>query len=142
MKRIIACVFVCVLGLMDRDVLRSSAASAATAERRVGFIDPSMRNRMLHCNAAAFEFARSTTSAVRLEPVADGWRDLEGRLHAPEEFGLIWFNQGDEPAASRLHPYAQKDLLQYVENGGCLLLSGAAGRWLNDLRIESPPPRI
>jgi len=124
-------------------------AVPAVAAVRVGFVDPSARpgleaaEGLAPRNAAAFAFAATRYEAVRLAPrQAGGWLGTDGQTYAPEELDLLWFHQGDDPAATRLSPAAQADLTAYVEGGGSLLLTGAAGVLLNELGIEETPLRV
>ncbi len=100
------------------------------------------RRDWLATTAQAFTFAKTAGVPLRLRPTdAGAWQDADGRLHAPEEFNVIWYHQGDDPGTT-LGKEAGSDLLAYLEGGGTLLLSGAAGRVLYDLGIESSPLRL
>ena len=71
-----------------------------------------------------------------------GWQDAAGRWTAPEESDVVWFHQADDPAAALLPEAAVADLYEYLELGGVLLVSGAAGRLVNDLGIEPTTVRV
>ncbi len=110
---------------------------------RIGFVDPALPKATPALNAAALAFARSQGEATRLSPqVGGGWRAADGRVHAPEEFDVLWFHQADDLAALTIDEAGRSDLTAWLEGGGVLLLSGAAGRWLNDLGIEPTPLRV
>ena len=53
---------------------------------------------------------------------------------------MLWFHDGDGWAS--FTEKEQSDLRAYLDVGGVLLLSGAAGRVLNDLGIEPTPLRV
>ena len=53
---------------------------------------------------------------------------------------MLWFHDGDSRAS--LTEKQQSDLRACLDVGGVLLLSGAAGRMLNDLGIEPTPLRV
>ena len=110
---------------------------------RIGFIDLSLPGAPGAQNAAALEFAATQGQAVRLRPLSEGgWQDAQGRWAAPEEFDVLWFHQADDPAAAVLPDAALGDLGEYLELGGVLLVSGAAGRLVNDLGIEPSAVRV
>lgn len=120
-----------------------SQASFGADRLRVGFVDPALPKALAPHNSAALEFARSAAEVTRLEPAAEGcWRDADHRLRASEEFDVVWFHQGDDPAAAHLGKAGAADLLAWLEGGGTLLLSGAAGRLLNELGVEPTPLRV
>jgi len=115
---------------------------------RIGLIDPSTQpgqtgaEGMPPRNAAAFAFAESVGTAVRLAPRTDGgWVATDGTVYAPEEFDVLWYHQGDTPGVP-LGDVALADLGEYVESGGALLLSGAAGALLNNMGIEPVQLRV
>ncbi len=119
------------------------SANAAPGSLRIGFVDPSLPGQPGAQNAAALEFAATRGSVERLRPInAGGWQDAQGRWTAPEEFDVIWFHQADDPAGAVLPESAIADLYEYLELGGVLLVSGAAGRVVNDLGVESTAARI
>ena len=110
---------------------------------RIGFVDLSLPAAPAAQNAAALEFAASQGQAVRLRPLNEGgWQDAQGRWTAPEEFDVLWCHQADDPAAAVLPDAALGDLGEYLELGGVLLVSGAAGRLVNDLGVEPSTARI
>ncbi len=114
-------------------------AATLNADMRIGIIDPSSPAAPGPRNAAALEFARTQGKIVRLAPKS-GWK--AGKRHyAPEEFDLLWFHEADNPGTA-LPDDAMADLLEYVEGGGSLLLSGAAGRFVHLLGIEPTSPRV
>ena len=115
----------------------------AQAQLQIGFVDPALPKEPRPRNAAALAFATSQGEVTRLAwCTARGWRAPDGRAHAPEEFDVLWFHQGDDLAAARLGAAAGVDVLAWLEGGGSLLLSGAAGRLVNDLAIEPTPLRL
>ena len=119
-----------------------AVAANAQAQLRIGVVDPGLPKEPGRHNAAALAFAATAGTPCRLRPTdAGAWQDARGRFHAAEEFDVIWYHQGDDPSAA-LGEAAGKDLLSYLEGGGTLLLSGAAGRLLNDLAIESSVLRL
>ena len=121
----------------------SNAAAGERTPLRIGFVDPALPGPTPERNAAALEFAATQGQAVRIRPgIAGGWQNAETRPAAPEEFDVVWFHQGDDPRAAVLPEGAVGDLYEYVELGGVLLVSGAAGRLVNDLGIEPTPARI
>ncbi|MDH7570274.1 MAG: GH116 family glycosyl hydrolase, partial [Armatimonadota bacterium] len=80
---------------------------------------------------------------MRVRPLRDGgWQSLSGRVYAPEEFDVMWYHEGDDPGAVPTAPGVIADLTAYLEAGGALLLSGAAGRMLNALGVEPTPLRV
>ena len=114
----------------------------AAAELRIGFIDPAAPGATPKRNAAAFEFAQTQGPVTRLQPLpGGGLRAPEGRVCAPEEFDVIWYHQGEDPSLA-FSDVANSDLQQYVAGGGTLLLSGAAGKLVNEIGIESTSPRM
>jgi hypothetical protein len=120
-----------------------AAVAPAQAATRIGFVDPALPKAPTARNAAALSFAQSQGVAVRIawQPTG-GWRAADGTVHAPEEFDVVWFHQGDDLALAKLDEAAGADLLAWLEEGGTLLVSGAAGRLLNDLGIEATPLRV
>jgi len=117
-------------------------ASSTQAQIRIAFVDPALPQALARHNGAALAFAKSVGTPYRLRPTDVGaWQDTDGRLHACEEFDVIWYHQGDDASAAIGEP-ADHDLLAYLEGGGTLLLSGAAGRLLDDLGIESSSLRL
>ncbi len=124
-------------------LLASVCLPAGAAGRHIGFVDPATPKETPRRNSAALAFARTQGSVTRLAPArAGGWQDEKARVCAPEEFDVLWYHEGDNPAAAQLPEAAVADLLAYVNGGGVLLLSGSAGRLLNDLGIEPTPLRI
>ncbi len=127
-----SCLLVCVCGV-----------TPALADIRIGMIDPVTPGQPSARNAAALAFARTRGTVTRLRShVEGGWQAEGSRLSAPEEFDVLWYHQGDDPAAATLPESVVTDLMAYLEAGGVLLLSGAAGRLVNDLGIESTPLRV
>jgi hypothetical protein len=113
------------------------------AALRIGFVDLALPGATTVRNAAALKFAATHGQAVRLRPArGGGWEDAEGRPMASEENDVLWFHEADDPALARLPEAAVDDLHDYLEQGGVLLLSGAAGRLVNDLGIEPTPVRV
>ena len=124
-------------------LLAVAAFVQAQTPLHIGFVDPALPKTTPPRNAAALAFAQSQGEVTRLAwQTAGGWLAPDGRIHAPEEFDAVWFHQGDDVAAARLDTAAGADLMPWLEGGGTLLLSGAAGRWLNDLGIETTPLRV
>ena len=123
-------------------VVLFAVATAAQAQTRIGFVDPSLPNEMARHNRAAFAFAKTAGSPTRLRPTEAGaWQAADGRFRAPEEFDVLWYHQGDSPSAV-IGDAAESDLKYYLEDGGVLLLSGAAGQVLNESNIEPSPLRL
>ena len=119
------------------------SAAAGQTPLRVAFVDPALPKNPPARNAAALAFAQSQGEVARLSwQTAGGWLTADGRVRAPEEFDVVWFHQGDDLAAAKLDTAAGADLMAWLEGGGSLLLSGAAGRLLNDLGIEPTPLRV
>jgi len=119
------------------------AAAGETAPLRIGFVDQAPAGASTPRNAAALEFAATQGQAVRIRPDrGGGWQDADVRPVAPEECDVVWFHQADDPAAAMLPEAAVGDLYEYLELGGVLLVSGAAGRLVNDLGIEPTPVRV
>ncbi len=126
-----------------RLVLLAVLCNPLGAAPRVAFIDPTLPSLPPDRNAAALAFATAQGPVTRLRWVdRGGWEDPERALHAPEEFALVWYHQGDRPDLVRLTPAAVADLADYLEGGGVLLLSGAAGALVLELGIESTVPRV
>lgn len=120
-----------------------SVAAAAQEPLHLGLLEPTIaRNPTVHRDAA-FRFAEQRGTVMRLSPAKDGaWQDSRGTLHALEECDVVWFHEGDEPGQAILDESARLDLRAYLDGGGVLLLSGAAGRQLNDLGVEPTPLRV
>ena len=119
-----------------------AATVATAAELHVGFIDPAAPGVTPARNAAALAFAQTRGAVTRLQPLpGGGLRTLEGRVHAPEEFDVIWYHQGDEPGIAFTEA-ANSDLAAYVDGGGVMLLSGAAGKLVTEAGFEPTSPRI
>ena len=98
-----------------------SQASFGADRLRVGFVDPALPKTLPPHNAAALEFARSAAEVMRLGVAPEGcWRDADNRLRASEEFDVVWFHQGDDPAAAHLGQAGGADLLAWLEGGGAL----------------------
>ncbi|MCX7047095.1 MAG: DUF4450 domain-containing protein, partial [Candidatus Sumerlaeota bacterium] len=110
---------------------------------QIAFIDPALPKDPPARNAAALAFARTQGQVTRISPSLDGgWRDEAGAVRAPEEFDVVWFHEADSAAAAILGEAAAADLLSYLEGGGALLVSGAAGRLIHDMGIEPTAPRV
>lgn len=110
---------------------------------RIGFVDPALPGVTPSRNAAALAFAGSVGEAVRLRfAVGKGWLDAAGAPHAPEEFDVIWYHQGDSTTDAGLDRESCADLGEYVDGGGSLLLTGAAGQVLNTAGIEPTGLRV
>ena len=119
-----------------------TVATGVQAQTRIGFVDPGLPNEMARHNRAAFAFAKTAGSPTRLRPTEAGaWQAADGRFRAPEEFDVIWYHQGDAPTAM-IGDAAESDLKYYLESGGVLLLSGAAGQVLHELNLEPSPLRL
>lgn len=124
-------------------LLHACGAAPTHAEIRIGTIDPAAPAAASARNAAAQAFAQTQGKVLRIKPHAEGGWQTEGpRVHAPEEFDVLWYHEGDDPAAATLPEAVITDLVEYLEAGGVLLLSGAAGRLVNDLGIEPTPLRV
>jgi hypothetical protein len=121
----------------------ASAAAVTQPPLRVGFLEaPAVKRAQVH-HDAALRFAELRGDVLRLSPAKDGgWHDPRGALHALEECDVVWFHEGDEPGEALFDESARQDLRAYLEGGGALLLSGAAGRVLNDLAVEPTPLRV
>jgi hypothetical protein len=105
-------------------------------------IDPAAPKDPTPRNAAAQAFARTQGAMMRLRPqVEGGWQADGPRIYAPEEFDVLWYHQGDDPGVV-LPQACLADLSTYIENGGTLLLSGAAGKLVNDLGLEPTAVRV
>ena len=84
---------------------------------------------------------QKSSRVTQLSPATDnGWQDATGTRRALEECDVLWFHDGDSRAS--FTEKEQSDLRAYLDVGGVLLLSGAAGRVLNDLGIEPTPLRV
>ncbi|MHB8974376.1 MAG: alpha-L-rhamnosidase-related protein [Pirellulaceae bacterium] len=127
-------------------VLASFSRTCAWTEEiplRIGFVDGSLPSDPAAGNAAALDFAATQGAVVRLRPMKEGgWQEAAGRWTAPEESDVVWFHQADDSAAAMLPQAATADLYEYLELGGVLLVSGAAGRLVNDLGIEPTTVRV
>ena len=123
--------------------LATVCAAAAQTPLRIGFVDPALPKNPPPRNAAALAFAQSQGEVARIAWQKEGgWLAPDGRIRAPEEFDVVWFHQGDDLGAAKLDTAAGADLMAWLEGGGALLVSGAAGRVLNDLGIEPTPLRV
>ena len=123
-------------------VVLFAVASVAQARRASASSMPVCPTKWGRHNRAAFAFAKTVGLPTRLRPTdAGAWQAADGRFRAPEEFDVIWYHQGDEPTAL-IGDAAESDLKCYLESGGALLLSGAAGQVLNELNIEPSPLRL
>jgi hypothetical protein len=123
--------------------LATVCAAAAQTPLHIGFVDPALPKNPPRRNAAALAFAQSQGEVARIAwQTAGGWLAPDGRIRAPEEFDVIWFHQGDDLGAAKLDTAAGADLMAWLEGGGALLVSGAAGSVLNDLGIEPTPLRV
>ncbi|MCX7597592.1 MAG: hypothetical protein N2512_01805, partial [Armatimonadetes bacterium] len=115
---------------------------ATTWALTIGFIDPAAPGQPGTHNAAALAWAQTVGEVTRLRPVGDGsWQAIGGRLMAPEEFDLVWYHQGDS-ASLMLSRANVSDLLDYLQGGGAILLSGAAGALLHQMGVEKTTPRV
>jgi hypothetical protein len=131
------------MAVSSRNVLIAENAATGGGKLRIGFVDQALPGSPTPRNAAALSFVESRGKAVRLRwDAPHGWRDAGNKLLAPEEFDVVWFHQADDPNAAVLPEAAIGDLSEYVEFGGVLLLSGAAGRLVNDLGVESTTVRL
>lgn len=122
-----------------------SVVSPACGESNVsiGLIDPRVPADPLPRNAAALEFAKTQGKVMLLRPHASGGLQADAQwVRAPEEFDVVWYHQGDDPASAALPEAVVNDLRDYLDLGGSLLLSGAAGRIVNDLEVESTTLRV
>lgn len=116
---------------------------AAQSGLSIGLIDPRTPAEPTQRNAAVLEFAQSQGKVMRLRPhPSGGWQVDPTWIRAPEEFDVIWYHQGDDPAAVALPEAVINDLRDYLELGGSLLLSGAAGQLVNSLDLETTPLRV
>jgi len=123
-------------------VLAFSPLSPVQAGTRVGFVDPTLPEAPARRDAAALAFAKTQGEVTRLRPLPDGgWQGDDKLVHAPEEFDVLWYNEAERGTIS-LGERADGDLLLYLQNGGTLLLSGAASALVNDLGIEPTPMRV
>ena len=123
--------------------LATVCAAAAQTPLRIGFVDPALPKNPPPRNAAALAFAQSQGEVARVAWQKEGgWLAPDGKIRAPEEFDVVWFHQGDDLSAAKLDAAAGADLMAWLEGGGTLLVSGAAGRVLNDLGIEPTPLRV
>ena len=69
----------------------------------IGLIDPRTPAEPTQRNAAVLEFAQSQGKVMRLRPhPSGGWQVDPTWIRAPEEFDVIWYHQGDDPAAVAL----------------------------------------
>ncbi|NLC58523.1 MAG: hypothetical protein GX774_16955, partial [Armatimonadetes bacterium] len=119
------------------------AAPLPAQPLHIGFIDPALPKETPARNAAALAFARTQGTVTRLQALAEGgWNDAAGRPCAPEEFDVVWYHQAEGSGLAALGRAACADLRAYLESGGVLLLSGAAGDLLNEMDVESTPLRV
>lgn len=122
---------------------------ASSQPLRIGFVDPTARpmleadQGMPPRNAAAWAFAVTQGAVTRIAPTASGaWLAADGRPYALEEFDVIWCHEGDNPGAWGAMPASLADLAAYLEGGGAVLLSGAAGALLHAMGVEPTAPRV
>jgi len=133
-----AAVLTCVLA-----ILTCGLPGKAESTLSVGMVDPRTPAEPTPRNAAALQFAESQGKVKRLKPhPSGGWQADPTWVRAPEEFDVVWYHQGDDPAAVALPEAVINDLRDYLELGGSLLLSGAAGQLVNSLEIETTPLRV
>lgn len=130
-------------------VLLAVALAVAQEPLHIGFVDPRLQvgaegaEGLPRHAAAAFAFALERGRVTRLKPLPDGgWQGPDGRIWAPEEFDVLWFHEGDDPNVAALSRGAVQDLLAYLDGGGAVLLSGAAGRLVAELGVEPTSPRV
>jgi hypothetical protein len=114
----------------------------AHAGLAIGYVAPGGEQALGKHNAAGLAFTRTQGAVTVLRPDASGvWRDADNRFRAPDEFDALWYHQGDDPGIT-LGETVIADLLMYVKTGGAMLLSGAAGRLVNDMGVEPTLLRI
>jgi hypothetical protein len=125
-------------------LLLVGCGAVAQTPRSLGFLEPAESSTTRAHQAAALAFAKSKTQVLTLRPANDGgWQDAAGTRHALEECEVIWYHDGDGRASGETFTAGDRaDLREYLEGGGVLLLSGAAGRLLNELAIEPTPLRV
>ena len=118
--------------------------AAAQQTLRIGLLQGPAGKPLGPHNAAALAFAETKGTVVQLSPAkAGGWQDAGGTPRALEACDVIWINDGDGQAHEQwLGEGDRADLRAYLDCGGALLLSGAAGRFLNELSIEPTPLRV
>jgi len=115
--------------------------AAAQQPLHVGFLQPAGSRAVGPHHAASLAFAEKSGRVTRFSPAPDnGWQDTTGTRRALEECDVLWLHDGDSRAS--FSEKEQSDLRAYLDVGGVLLLSGAAGRMLNDLGIEPTPLRV
>lgn len=123
--------------------LATVCAAAAQTPLRIGFVDPALPKNPPTRNAAALAFAQSQGEVARIAwQTTGGWLAPDGKIRAPEEFDVVWFYQGDDLSAAKLDAAAGADWMTWLEGGGTLLVSGAAGSVLNNLGIEPTRLRV
>ncbi|MCU0873088.1 MAG: hypothetical protein MUE50_12175, partial [Pirellulaceae bacterium] len=122
-------------------MLLTGFTGAAQQPLHIGYLQPADSKVVGPHHAAALAFAERSGRVTQLFPAQDnGWQDASGTRRALEECDVIWFHDGDGGAS--LAEKERFDLRAYLDVGGVLLLSGAAGRVLNDLGIEPTPLRV
>lgn len=121
----------------------SADVDGAPPLSRIGFLRPAVVSERGPHEAAALAFAQQSGAVVAVRPAKEGgWQDPAGALRALEECDVAWFHDGDGQRGEPFDGAAQADLRAYLDGGGVLLLSGAAGRMLNVLGIEPTPLRV
>ena len=124
--------------------LATSAAVAAQPPLRIGFLEPpAVKHPQAH-RSAALRFAESRGEVLRLSPAKEGGWQGSARCASTPWKNATWYGSMKATTPSRrvLDEPARVDLRAYLDGGGVLLLSAAAGRVLNDLAIEPTPLRV
>ena len=115
---------------------------ASEASQRIGFVDQAVPGSPMRQTAAALSFAASRGKAVRLQwNTAGGWRDAENRA-SPKNSMSFGFTRPTIPTPQSCPKRPLATSPTTIEFGGVLLVSGAAGRLVNDLGLESTPVRV
>ncbi|MBN1442803.1 MAG: hypothetical protein JXA90_08840, partial [Planctomycetes bacterium] len=122
--------------LVPRGPATDRTTDDAIAERAEAALGPEAR--------AALALARREAGAVLVATDGEGRFWAEGGMPATlERFRVVWIHEGERaqvPDALR-SPASRSALRRRVEEGGALLLSGAALALVHDLGMETSVPR-
>jgi protein tyrosine phosphatase (PTP) superfamily phosphohydrolase (DUF442 family) len=113
------------------------SAVPAISQPRIGVVDFSAPAASSRKAASPLVFADDAGRVTHLEALPTGGLGASGgRVYAPEEFDVLWCHQAGA-AGAPIGAGQSADLLAYLQGGGAILISGAAGRLVSDLGIDS-----
>jgi hypothetical protein len=124
--------------LLVAAVLLGLGIGPVGAVPNIGVLDLTAPSSPAKSSPSPLAFAGDVGSVTRLEALpGGGLKAVGGRVHAPEEFDVLWCHQA-EGFGMPFGPEQNADLLAYLNGGGVMLLSGGASRFLSDLNIDPP----